>query len=334
MAGAETFARLTPKRLAVRLPNWVGDVIMTTPALRALRNHFSSAEMILVGKPSMRGLLGGADWCQGYESELPRGADAAVIVPHSFRSAWKAWRAGIAARAGFRGEFRGWMLTHAVDPIRASRRSRPFSKLTYLRTLLGGLGISFENRRLELPLDAEAESRIEDILRDAGVDPARPYLVLNPGAAWGPSKRWPLEHFAQTGDALAKRLGAQVVVIAGPGEEEDARSVASKMARRAAVVGPGVGDFATIKSLIKRARAMVSNDSGPRHMAACFDVPCVTLVGPFHPTISDNEHPRTAMLWEGVDCSPCHLRVCPIDHRCLRRITPDKAVAAAARLCE
>lgn len=329
MAAPETFASLAPRRLAVRLPNWVGDVIMTTPALRALRRHFASAEMILVGRPSMRLLVQGADWCQGFGAEYPPGADAAVIVPHSFRSAWGAWRANIAARAGFKGELRGWLLTHGVAPIRGSRRRKPFSKLTYLRTLLTGLGIPFGDPRLELPLDSAAESRVEDVLRQIGIEPTRPFLVLNPGAAWGPSKRWPLDYFARAGGTLAKRLDAQVVVIAGPGEEEDARAVVSKIESRAALLGPGLGDFAILKSAIRRARLIVSNDSGPRHIAACFDVPCVTLVGPFHPTISDNEHARTAMLWEGVECSPCHLRVCPIDHPCMNKLTPERVVEAA-----
>jgi len=315
----------------VRLPNWVGDVIVMTPALRALRRWFPEAEMTLAGPAGVRDLMRGAEWCQGFETEMPA-ADAAVILPHSFSSAWRAWRAGIAARGGFRGEMRGWLLTHAVPPIRGNRRTQPYSKIAYQRRLLEGLGIAMEDERLELPLDPEAEGRVEEVLREAGLEPGRPYLVMNPGAAWGPTKRWPLDNFAKAGELLGQKLGAGVLVISGPGEEEDARSIASKMGGRAAVLGPDKGDLVTIKSVIKRARLMVSNDSGPRHIAACFDVPCVVLVGPFHPIISNNGHRKTAMLWEGVECSPCHLRVCPIDHRCMTRLTPEKVVAAAGRV--
>ena len=151
-------------------------------------------------------------------------------------------------------------------------------------------------------------------------------------AAWGPAKRWPLENFARTGDLLAERWGAQILILSGPGEEEFARGVASAIKTRAVVLGPQLNGFPMVKSIVKRVAVMVSNDSGPRHIAACFDVPTVVFVGPFHPIISDNGHLRTAMLWEGVECSPCHRRTCPIDFRCMIRLTPERAVEAAERM--
>jgi len=318
----------------VRLPNWVGDVIMATPALRALRAAFPAAEMTLVGPGSARGLLSGASWCQRYETSVASAGsvDAAVLLPHSFTTAWEAWRAGIPARAGFRGELRGGLLTHGVTAIRGNRRTEPYSKITYLRRLLEGLGIPLDDLRLELPLDADAERRVDDVLREVEIDPSRPFVVLNPGGAWGPTKLWPEEHFARAGDLASERLGAQVLLISGPGEEDAARRIASSTRVRASVLGPAAGTFPVVKSVVRRALAMISNDSGPRHIAACFDVPCVVLVGPFHPVISDNAHLRTAMLWEGVECSPCHLKTCPIDHRCMTRLTPENVVAVAERL--
>jgi heptosyltransferase-2 len=306
---------------------------MVTPGLKALRAAFPKTEITLAGRPNARELVEGAAWCDRFATEIERGRyDAAVLIPHSFRVAWEAWRAGVPVRAGFKGEFRGWLLTHRVRPPRGDRRKQPWSKLTYLRLLLEGLGIRVEDMSLELPLDAASEGRAEAFLREVGLDPARPLVALNPGSAFGPSKRWPEEYFAQTGDALARRLGGSVYILAGPDEEEEARRIASKMTAGPVVLGADLADLRMIKSIVKRTAVMVSNDSGPRHIAACYDIPCVVLVGPFHPALSYNGHLRTAMMWEGVECSPCHLRVCPIDHRCMTRLTPERVVEEATRL--
>jgi heptosyltransferase-2 len=329
------FSRLKPKRLGVRLPNWIGDVIQVTPALRALRRAFPEAEMTMIGQGKVRDLIEAADWCQAFETDIPKkGLDAIVILPHSFRTAWNAWRAGVPARAGFKGELRSWLLTHPVPAIIGNRRTRPFSRITYIRRLLEGLGVPFEDFSLELPLDAAAESGVEGLLRDAGLDPSRPLVALNPGSAWGPTKRWPEEYFARAGDTLAEKLGGQVYILAGPGEMEEARRIAEKMSGTAAILDHEKATFPMTKSLIKRSAVVISNDSGPRHIAACYDVPAIVMVGPFHPVISHNGHPRTIMMYEGVDCSPCHLRECPTDLRCMTRITPEKVVAAAEGLLE
>lgn len=328
----EDFSRLSPGRLLVVLPNWLGDVIQVTPALRALRRHFPEARMTLLGRPAAEGLVRGAAWCDDFRVEIPGGQDAAVVLPMSFRAAWRVWRAGVPNRAGFDGEFRRWLLTFAVPRLRWDRRRRPYSRIVYLRRLLRGLGIELGDESLELPLDPGCEERVEGLMREKGLDPARPLVAVNPGAAFGPSKCWPAEHFARAADLAAEEFGAQVYILAGPGEEPEGERIRSAMRSRAVVFGPDEADLRMIKSLVKRSMLMISNDSGPRHIAACYDVPCVVLVGPFHPVLSHNGHARTAMLWEGVECSPCHLRSCPIDHRCMRRITPERVLEEASRL--
>ena len=188
--------------------------------------------------------------------------------------------------------------------------------------------------QLELPLDPDSEATVEELLVKGGLDPKKPLVCLNPGAGFGSSKRWPEDNFARTGDALAEKLGGQVFILAGPGEEAEGQRIREKMNSTVEVFGPQDGNLAMMKSLIRRSTVMISNDSGPRHIAACFDVPVVVMVGPFHPNISDNYHSRTTMMYEGVDCSPCHLRKCPIDHRCMTRITPEKAIQASMKLVE
>ncbi len=330
-----TFSRTSPGRLAVRLPNWVGDVIMVTPSLRTLRQTFPEAKMVLWGKPVMEDLVRGAGWCDEYVSSAPKDpVDAIVVLPRYFRSAWEAWRAGIPIRAGFSGDYRGALLTHRVPAIRGHRSTYPYSLMTYQRRLFEGLGMPLRDLRLELPLDPGCEERVTDLLVKGGLNPEAPLVCLNPGAGFGPSKCWPEDSFAKAGDGLAEKLGGQVFLLAGPGEEEEGRRIREKMGATAAVFGPGDGNLAMMKSLVNRSTVLVSNDSGPRHIAACYDVPAVVMVGPFHPNISDNYHSRTTMMYEGVDCSPCHLRKCPIDHRCMTRLTPEKAVQEAMRLVE
>ncbi len=330
-----TFVKSNPRRLGVRLPNWMGDVIMVTPTLRALRHAFPEAKMVLWGKPGMKDLVEGASWCDDYISEPPgESLDAILLLRRYFRSAWEAWRAGIPLRAGFSGDFRGGLLTHAVPSIAGHRSRHPYSWMTYQRRLMEGLGIPILDLQMELPLDSGCESRVEALLSEKGLDPEKPLVCLNPGAGFGPSKRWPEEYFARAGDSLADKLGGEVFILAGPGEEAEGESIQQSMSSRAVLFGPEEGNLVMMKSLIRRASVMLSNDSGPRHIGACFDIPTVVMVGPFHPNISENYHKRTSMMYEGVDCSPCHLRNCPVDHRCMTRITPEKVVKEALRLVE
>src|SRR5690606_25015425 len=149
-----------------------------------------------------------------------------------------------------------------------------------------------------------------------------------PGASYGPSKLWPAERFAEVGDALAE-VGARIAVIGAPAERGLAERVAGAMRAPAAVLA-GALDLGALKAVMRRARVLVCNDAGARHVAVAFGVPVVTLLGPTALEKTGWNLERVRALWVDVECRPCYRRRCPIDHRCMTRLAPDR-VAAAAR---
>jgi heptosyltransferase-2 len=158
-------------------------------------------------------------------------------------------------------------------------------------------------------------------------------LLVAPGAAFGASKLWPPAHFARACDEIARRLGLLPVILAAPNPDElaIAREVASRMAERCLRVEEP-GDLEDLKAFVERAALLLCNDTGPRHVAVALGRPVVTLMGPTDPRHTDHLLARQRVLREPVACSPCGLPVCPIDHRCMTRLLPERAVAAAAEL--
>jgi heptosyltransferase-2 len=158
------------------------------------------------------------------------------------------------------------------------------------------------------------------------VSESDPIVVIAPGASYGPSKQWPPGHFARAADALAGQ--ARIVLLGAPGERALAAAVAGAMRTQAADLSGRIG-LGALKAVVKRARVAICNDAGLRHVAVAFGVPCVVLMGPTSLEKTALNLERVTVLVEDVSCRPCYLRECPIDHRCLTRIAPERAVAAA-----
>jgi heptosyltransferase-2 len=156
---------------------------------------------------------------------------------------------------------------------------------------------------------------------------------LNPGAAFGSAKFWPADHFARLARMLAQRLGCGVLVLCGPAERETARRVADdSRSPHAFSLADSPLSLGLTKALVRRLDLLVTTDSGPRHFAAAFGRPVVTLFGPTHVGWTETYYERAVHLQKPVPCGPCQLRTCPLDHRCMRDLTPDEVFAAADRL--
>lgn len=338
-------------RIAVFLPNWVGDVVMATPALRALRAHFAPARFVGVCRPYVADVLGGAPW---FDALLPldrRGSwsrrwpatawrlrreriDLAVLFPNSFRSALVAWLGGSRLRMGLRRYGRGPLLTQALEPVRDARgRLTPSPVIDDYNRLARLAGCPDPGYRMEL-FTTDADERAADRVWNR-FDLARggDVVCLNPGAAFGAAKHWPIESFARLAQDFVDRRGSRVLVLCGPTERAMARAIATQ-ARR-----PGVHSLADeelslglTKALVRRGALLVSTDSGPRHFAAAFGRPVVALFGPTFIEWTQTYYAREIQLQKKVPCGPCQLRVCPTDHRCMRELTPTEVFAAAERL--
>jgi heptosyltransferase-2 len=338
-------------KIAVFWPNWVGDAVMATPAVRALRQHFRDATLISVLKPYVAGVLEGAPrldrqlyldsrgpWSQRWPAvatQLRRErADIAVLFPNSFRSALVARLGGCRRRVGYRRYGRGPLLTDCLEPeLDAHGRRVPSPAIDAFNQLVQTIGCPQPTYRMELFTTPRDEEAAERVWTDGYLQQCPGVVCLNPGAAFGSAKYWPTESFAELARELVDTRGSGILVLCGPTEREMARQIV-KLAGR-----PGVYCLADqplslglTKACVRRCDLLVTTDSGPRHFAAAFDRPVVTLFGPTHIAWTETYHAKAIHLQKKVDCGPCQLRVCPLEHRCMKELKPTQVVAAAAEL--
>jgi heptosyltransferase-2 len=336
--------------VAVFLPNWIGDAVMATPALRALRRRFAGSKIVAVARPYVAGVLEGADWFDeillagrgwsggvaGLAARLRRRKiGLAVLFPNSFRSALTAWLGGCRRRVGLSLDpARRYLLTDALKPVRDAAGKRiPSPALDDYNRIAVQAGCTDPGHELQLFTTPDDEAAADRVWRAGGLNRFPRVVCLNGGGAFGPAKQWPLEHFVQLARDFAAR-GWGVLTLCGPAEKDFARRLAENVA------SPGVqslGDLGPLslglsKACVRRCDLLVTTDSGPRHFAAAFGRPVVTLFGPTHIAWTETYHPLAVHLQKQVDCGPCQRRVCPLDHRCMTRLTPAEASAAAEGL--
>jgi heptosyltransferase-2 len=322
-----------PSRLLVRAPNWLGDVMLSLAAVRDLRRSFPAARVEVLARGSVAELyravpeVDAVRESRGHRQDVSaiRGAfDAAVVLPNSFGSALAVWRAGIPERWGFATDGRGLLLTRGPR-VPANARGR--SQVYYYRAMLDGVGIDTSvpaDTSLRCPEEWGARGAV--LLGDEG-----PWLGLNPGAAFGTAKRWLPERYAAAAELVSRRTGAQVAILGGPAERPLGEAIAAGM-RSPARVLCGETTLPDLVGVLSRLRLLVTNDSGPMHVAAALGVPQVAVFGSTDWRETAPVSDRARLLREPVECAPCLLRECPIDHRCMKRVTVDRVAEAAVDL--
>ena len=336
-------------RLLVRTPNWLGDVVMALPALAALRAHYPEAALAAACPGPLAPLLSAAPGVdevvgmprggarRGEAEALRRGGfDAVLLLPGSFGSAWIARRAGIPERWGFAGQWRRPLLTRAVTPPR--RRGGPVHQVDRYLALVRGLGIEpvAAEPRLEAP--AAVRERARTLLAAAGGHDG-PMVGMAPGAAYGHAKRWPPARYAGVAARLVRDLGARVVLL-GSAHDRDAGHAIESTLDADVRLGPGflnlIGrtDLRQLIGLLAACRTLIAGDSGAMHLAAALGVPVTAIFGPTDERLTAPVGGH-AVLTHPVWCRPCFFRDCPIDHRCMTRISEAEVLhAAASRLAD
>jgi len=336
---------MSAREILVRGPNWTGDLIMATPGFRALRAGFPEARITLHVRAGLRPLLDGAPWFdavlavesyrRGPAAMLREGRalrrrarfDLGLCLPDSFESALLMRAAGARHVVGYARGGRRALLHQAVPPPRADGRRLLLARELHVLGLVEALGCERRGTELELFVTEAEEREAREQLLARGTDPEARLALLAPGASFGRSKLWPAEFFAAVGDALVAR-GVQVAVVGTPDERELGARVRSAMARPPADLVGALG-LGGLKALVRRARVLVANDAGARHIAVAFGVPCIVVMGPTALEKTNLNLERVSVLTADVACRPCYLRECPIDHRCMTRVAP-AAVAAEA----
>jgi heptosyltransferase-2 len=338
-------------KILVRAPNWVGDAIMAVPALETIRRTRANDEICILARPAIADVFSGqpfADRILQYDfrgnhagwlgreklaAELRKETfNAAVLLQNAFDAAWLAWRAGIPERVGYARDARGPLLTKA---IRVPQEGEiPKHESYYYLELLRRAGWGDAPPvipPIRLRVTDSARTAAESELRSAGARENVWRLAIAPGASYGAAKCWPPERFAILADRLISETGADVIFFGTLGEKEIAARIRSNMKSRAISL-VGETSMRDMPALFASCSAFIGNDSGAMHVAAAAGLPVIGIFGSTDPEGTAPVTEQFTLIREAVSCSPCFLRVCPVDHRCMERISVDSVFAAAIRL--
>ena len=354
------------EHILVFLPNWVGDVVMATPVLKVLREKKPDAKITFFGKPVALSLLNGSTWCDSQIADFSRNGmmeffrtvkqirgvspDIGLLFPNSFRSAFLARLGGVKRRIGYARDGRGFLLTDRLKPQLRPKDSGgagkylPVPTLKYYSALLQPFGIfcTCDNLKMELPVCEEDHRMATELLTECKYDPTRPLVMLNPGAAFGTSKLWGAEKYAQLADKLVELYNAQIILNAAPNnnERDILRKVMEKMQSRPLL------DFAQrdntlglLKGLMLRCQMLVTNDTGARHIAAAMGIGIVTVFGSTDPVWAQIDYPAEQIVRIDVPCCPCQQKICPLPqgsehHRCMTGISVDTVLEGVEKILD
>lgn len=335
-------------KVLLRATNWVGDGILSLPALRQARQYWGDAEVSVLARPylaelyrnqgvadrllldDVHGLHAGFRGRERLARELREERfDLALLFANSFDSAWVAWRAGIPERIGYARDGRSTLLTKAI-PVPRPGEIPGHESCYYLELLrrAGWMERVFVPERIELQVSEEARSRAQEVLTSAGARSDRLRMAFGPGASYGSAKCWLPERFAELADRFMECFFADVILFGMAAERSLLDAIAAGMRHRPVNLSgrTRVGD---LPAYFSECHLFVGNDSGAMHVAAAVGLPVVAIFGPTDAEGTAPVTPRSSLVQERVFCSPCFLRRCPIDHRCMKRITVDMVESAA-----
>jgi len=335
-------------KILIRATNWVGDAVMCIPALRMIRDLRPKAEIAILARPWVADLYRGqgyADRIVVYDNrgkhrgfwgrerlaaELRREKfDAALLFQNAFEAAWLAWRARVPERIGYARDGRSWFLTRSI-PIPAKGEA-PGHEAYYYLELLRRAGWIERLPRIEeisIAVPEEDRQRARERLAAGGVRKESLRVAFAPGAAYGSAKCWEPERYAALADQLIAAFDADVIFFGAPQEREMAARIAHAMRRRAFNL-VGATNIGELPALLSSCRLFIGNDSGAMHVAGAVGVPVIGIFGPTDPEGTRPMTPQFTLIREPVECSPCFLRKCPIDHRCMTRISVERVFEAA-----
>jgi heptosyltransferase-2 len=332
------------KKILVRAPNWVGDVVMATPAFRCIRENFADSHMTLMIKRNLRGIIDGSSWFDDViELETKAGKstndflrliyklrqerfDMGFLFPNSFSSALTVWLGGVSRRIGYRRDARSFLLTDGIVRLSENGKFLPTYMGDYYLKLCTQPGCKIgSTKKLELFVSRECEDRANALLRKYHID-EKPYFLMNPGASYGTAKLWTAEGFARTADLLREAVDCNIVLTSGPGETELADEIEGLSKKGLINLSRASISLDIFKVIVKRCMLLITLDSGPRHFAVALNRPVVVLMGPNDPRYTESDYEIGKVIREDVDCSPCQLKTCPTDRRCMTLISPEKVV--------
>ncbi|MHC4561352.1 MAG: lipopolysaccharide heptosyltransferase II [Planctomycetota bacterium] len=351
----EPLASISAANVLIHVPNWVGDAVMATPALLAIRTRFADARITLLGREIALDVLEGAGLADDTIDSAVAGKgagritrlasilrerrfDLAILLPGSFRSAMVMWLAKVPRRVGYRRDGRGRLLTDRLAVPRKGGRRAVYPAVDYYADLAEALGATVDDRQMRLGVTDGGEARAEKTLAAVNFDPSRPLVMFNPGGSYGPSKLWPAERYAAVADSLMHNRSAQIIINAAPGEGPIAQAVQTAMHEAPLInLAHYVNSLSLLKSLLARTDVLVTNDTGARHIGAAMGCGVVTLFGSTDPNWTIINYSRERIIQADVPCAPCQKKTCPNPlgktyHQCMQEIDPAEVLTAVESL--
>lgn len=345
---------MTPRKILVRATNWVGDAVMSVPALQALRRRYPAAHISILARPWVSGLYGREPFCDelipyealkgwhglGAKVRLAadlrsRHFDCAVLFQNAFEAAALVWLARIPARVGYARDGRSALLTHSV-PVPNAGETLRHERFYYLELLKRAGIIDAYPTKEPIRLSGAAAAAVAGRERFAAAAVSGPVIGVSPGAAYGGAKRWFSDRFAEAALYVARERQSSIAVF---GSREEL-PVCEAVRQRVEAGGWRCLNFAgatTLSEFIELAAAcdiFLTNDSGPMHIASALGIPTVAVFGATDDEATGPTGDKSRVVREHVDCSPCLLRECPIDHRCMAAVSADKVAETALSLVE
>ncbi len=338
------------RRILIRSTNWVGDAVMTLPAIKAVKQNFPESSITVLAKPWVVPLFKDNPDVdkiiqykkgKGFITDLAEMArvigvirkqefDLAILFQNAFEAAFLTYFGGVRYRLGYNTDGRGILLSHRI--IR-NEEVLKVHQVEYYLSLLGAMGLEAANADPSIYIAGEDMEKAGDLLHAKGVE-SRDFLVgLSPGAIYGEAKRWPPDRFARIGDWAAEKWHARVLVMGSPKERDICESVCGFMTNRSYNFC-GRTSLSEAMGLIKHCGFFVTNDSGLMHVAAALGVPTVAVFGSTDPVATGPRGPNTRVVKHDIECAPCLKPECPTDYRCMLSIQPEEVWSEMENLKE
>lgn len=345
------------KRILVRCPSWIGDAVMATPFLEKLRFEFPAAWITYMVSPYVKDVYAGSPYVDEFllsdsrlcktkfvkraqysfenVKRLKKGKfDAAILLSNSFESALETFLAGIPLRIGYKRDGRSLMISRGLHPAKSHGTFMPGPMIQYYNRLGECLGFEVSSERMKLFISEEEKDRVNHLFKQFSISPKHTLIGINPGGAFGSSKFWLPEYFAQVGDYFAQDRNCKVILLAGPGEEKIIEKITRLMRYPALIWTCDMVPVGVLKGVVKELSLLITNDTGPRHFASAFGIPSIVLIGPTDPRWTEHTDPKQIVLGRVPVCGPCHLKVCPLNHQCMKGIKPVDVIDASEQLLE
>jgi heptosyltransferase-2 len=335
------------KQILVWLPSPMGDAILCTPALRAIRSKFTDSEITFLSNEVTEQILSPCRfndrWIVRKDKNIFKTVKKlkqyrfthSILLKNSFSCALACFLAGIPFRAGYNRDGRGLLLSEKLEPAKLHNgRYKPAPMIDYYLALAGRLGCESTDRQLELHIKDEDKKILLEKLPELK-DNAKPVIILVPGGAFGPSKCWPDERFAQTADKLVDKYNARIVVSvsADSAERKIAEQICKLSKHNLINLGERPVNLGELKALFSLSKLAVTNDTGPRHIAIALKSKVITLFGPNDPAWTETGYRDEIKITGQADCAPCARPVCKKQrHICMESISVDTVFEAAERL--